>query len=102
VHALAKALDAVVAFQAGHRDEALVLIAEANHIEDGLVVEFGPPTIVKPTWELRGEMLLAMSRPREAHDAFVRSLALQPNRLLSVQGLAAAERAMAATGHGGE
>jgi len=102
VDALAKALDAVVAFQAGHRDEALVLIAEANHIEDGLVVEFGPPTIVKPTWELRGEMLLAMSRPREAHEAFVRSLALQPNRLLSVQGLAAAERAMATTGHGGE
>ena len=102
VDALARALDAAVAFQAGHRDEALVLIAEANRIEDSLIVEFGPPTIVKPTWELRGEMLLAMHRPREAHDAFVRSLALQPNRWLSVQGLAAAERAMATTGHGGE
>jgi tetratricopeptide (TPR) repeat protein len=102
VDAMAKALDAAIAFQAGHRDEALVLIAEANRIEDGLVVEFGPPTIVKPTWELRGEMLLAMNRPREAHDAFARSLALQPNRLLSVQGLAAAERAMTTTGHSGE
>jgi tetratricopeptide (TPR) repeat protein len=102
VAALAKALDAAVAFQAGRRDEALVLIAEANHIEDGLTVEFGPPTIVKPTWELRGEMLLAMNRPREAQDAFTRSLALQPNRLLSMQGLAAAERALAMTGHSGE
>lgn len=102
VDALAKALDAAVAFQAGHRDEALVLIAEANRFEDGLAVEFGPPTVVKPTWELRGEMLLAMGRPREAHDAFVRSLALQPNRLLSVQGLAAADRALTTAGGTGE
>ncbi len=102
VDALAKALDAAVAFHAGHRDEALLLIAEANRIEDGLPVEFGPPTIVKPTWELRGELLLAMSRPREAKDAFQRSLALQPNRLLSVDGMAAAERALASTGGTGE
>ena len=54
------------------------------------------------SFELRGEMLLAMNRPREAHDAFARSLALQPNRLLSVQGLAAAARAMTTTGHSGE
>lgn len=102
VDALAKALDAARAFQAGHPDEALLLIAEANRYEDGLAVEFGPPSIVKPTWELRGEMLLAMDRPREARDAFLRSLALQPNRLLSVQGLAAAERALATTGRTGE
>ncbi|HQR17478.1 MAG TPA: hypothetical protein PK948_03860 [Gemmatimonadales bacterium] len=101
VDALAKALEAAVAFKAGRRDEALVLIAEANRAEDGLAVEFGPPAVVKPTWELRGEMLLAMDRPQEAREAFVRSLALQPNRLLSVQGLAAAERALAATGRRG-
>jgi len=102
VDALAKALDAAIAFQAGHQDEALLLIAEANHIEDGMPVDFGPPTIVKPTWELRGEMLLAMHRPREAKDAFTRSLALQPNRLLSVQGLAAANHAMEASGGVGQ
>ncbi len=102
VHALAKALDAAIAFQAGHRDEALLLIAEANQIEDGLPVEFGPPTIVKPTWELRGEFLLAMNRPLEAKEAFTRSLALQPNRLLSVRGLADANRALNAKGQGAE
>jgi predicted Zn-dependent protease len=58
-------------------------------------VEFGPPSIVKPTWELRGEMLLAMNRPDEAKQAFARSLALQPNRWLSVEGLAAADQALA-------
>jgi len=97
VDALAKALDAAIAFQAGRQDEAILLITEANHVEDGMPVEFGPPTIVKPTWELRGEMLLAMHRPLEAKDAFTRSLALQPNRLLSVQGLAAANRALERT-----
>ena len=49
-------------------------------------MEFGPPTIVKPTWELRGEMLLAMNRPAEAQEAFTRSLAMQPGRLLSLRG----------------
>lgn len=102
VDALAKALAAATAFQAGHRDQALALIGEANQIEDALPVEFGPPTIVKPTWELRGEMLLAMGRPQEAKAAFARSLALQPNRLLSVEGLAAAERALGTAGQGTE
>ena len=101
VDALGMALDAAIAFQAGHQDEALVLLAEANRIEDGLPVEFGPPTIVKPTWELRGEFLLAMDRPREAKDAFTRSLALQPNRWLSAQGLAAANQALQTAGQGG-
>jgi tetratricopeptide (TPR) repeat protein len=93
VDALANALDAAIAFQAGRTDDALALVAEATRIEDALVVEFGPPTIVKPTWELRGEMLLAMNRPREAQQAFTRSLAMQPGRLLSLEGLAAAARA---------
>jgi len=95
VHALAMALDAAIAFQEGNREEALLLLDEANRIEDDLPVEFGPPSIVKPTWELRGEFLLAMDRPGEAADAFSRSLALQPNRWLSVQGLAAANQALA-------
>jgi len=102
VDALGKALDAAIAFQAGRRDEALLRIAEANHVEDGLPVEFGPPTIVKPTWELRGEFLLAMGRPEEAKAAFTRSLALQPNRLLSVQGLAEADKTLTTAGRGGQ
>lgn len=93
VGALAKALDAAIAFQAGRSDDALALVTEANRIEDALPVEFGPPIIVKPTWELRGEMLLAMNRPREAQAAFARSLAMQPGRLLSLEGLVVAARA---------
>ena len=69
------------------------LLEDQNRIEDALPVEFGPPIIVKPTWELRGEMLLAMNRPREAQAAFARSLAMQPGRLLSLEGLVVAARA---------
>lgn len=92
VIALARALDAVTAWKAGRREEALAFLDEANRAEDAQAVEFGPPAVVKPTWELRGELLLAMNRPAEARTAFERSLALQPGRLLSVQGLAEASR----------
>ncbi|HMU62431.1 MAG TPA: hypothetical protein PKA66_11660 [Gemmatimonadales bacterium] len=95
VNALSRALDAAIEFQAGHRDEALLVLDEANRIEDAMPVEFGPPSIVKPTWELRGELLLAMNRPGEAKEAFTRSLALQPNRWLSIEGLSAANQALA-------
>jgi tetratricopeptide (TPR) repeat protein len=111
VSTLAIALAAATAFQAGRREAGLTLITDATRIEDGLVVGFGPPTVVKPTHELRGEMLLAMGRPAEAQQAFARSLALQPKRLLSLRGLAlaaaaagdtaAAERAVRALPPGG-
>jgi len=93
VRAIAKSLAAAAAFHAGRRDEALALILEAEADEDALAVEFGPPTVVKPTHELHGEMLLAMGRPAEAQKAFARSLAMEPNRLLSLRGLAAAAAA---------
>jgi len=93
VSAIAKALAAASAFQAGRRDEALARIVEAEGVEGALAVEFGPPTVVKPTHELHGEMLLAMGRPAEAQREFERSLAMAPNRLLSLRGLAAAAAA---------
>ena len=58
-----------------------------------MAVEFGPPTVVKPTHELLGEMLLATGRPAEAQQAFTQALAQYPKRLLSLRGLAAAARA---------
>jgi len=38
-------------------------------------------------------MLLAMGRPAEAEKAFARALAMAPNRLLSLRGMAAAAAA---------
>ncbi|HRZ10241.1 MAG TPA: tetratricopeptide repeat protein [Gemmatimonadales bacterium] len=93
VHALDIALAAASAFHDGQVETALRLIREAAASEDALAVEFGPPTVVKPTNELLGEMLLAMGRPAEAQEAFTQALAQYPQRLLSLRGLATAARA---------
>ena len=93
VVALARSLAAAVAFDAGDRDRALALLSEASAGEEGMAVEFGPPGVVKPTFELRGEFLLAMGRPAEAQQAFARALAMYPKRLLSLRGLAVAATA---------
>ncbi len=93
VLALQASLAAAAAFHGGQVDTALALIRAAGASEDAMAVEFGPPTVVKPTHELLGEMLLAMGRPAEAQQAFTRALAQYPKRLLSLQGLAAAARA---------
>ncbi len=93
VRALDNALAAASAFHGGQVETALRLIREAAASEDAMAVEFGPPTVVKPTHELLGEMLLATGRPAEAQQAFTQALAQYPKRLLSLRGLAAAARA---------
>jgi cytochrome c-type biogenesis protein CcmH/NrfG len=57
-------------------------------------VEFGPPSVVKPTHELAGEIFLAAGRFPEAQREFTRALELAPGRSRSLLGLArAASRA---------
>lgn len=60
-----------------------------------MVVDFGPPDVVKPSHELLGEVLLAMGRAGEAQREFTSSVALAPRRPLSLLGLA---RSAAAAG----
>jgi tetratricopeptide (TPR) repeat protein len=87
-------LEAAEAHAAGADDRAIGLLREAAAREEKLPVEFGPPVIVKPSFELLGEVLLAAGRAEEAVAAFRRSLELAPKRWLSLRGLAqAAEKA---------
>ncbi len=51
---------------------------------------YGPPSIVKPSYEMYGEWLLENGRPKEALAQFEKSLELAPNKRLSVQGKEAA------------
>jgi tetratricopeptide (TPR) repeat protein len=60
--------------------------------ERALPMEFGPPSIYKPTEELLGELYLQMHRPDEARKAFEADLARAPGRRLGMRGLKLAEQ----------
>lgn len=62
--------------------------ATTLHTEAGY--SYGPPDIVKPSFELYGEWLLENGRPKDALVQFEKSLELAPNKRLSVQGKEAA------------
>ena len=59
---------------------------------DSVVVHFGPPNLT-PSYELLGDALLAVGRPKEAMAAYRQSLVLMPNRSNALLGLARARRA---------
>jgi tetratricopeptide (TPR) repeat protein len=80
---------------AGHADEGISLIRAAAGRDESLPVEFGPPSVVKPPWELLGDQLLLAGRATEAQVAYTRALEIYPGRFRSLQGLA---RAAAANG----
>jgi tetratricopeptide (TPR) repeat protein len=81
-------LDALLLWQSGQQEMALSRLAEAAAAEDARPLEYGPPVVIKPTRELRGELLLAAGRPAEARVELERALALHPNRRLAQQALA--------------
>jgi tetratricopeptide (TPR) repeat protein len=93
VRVLALNLAAAIAADEGAFDRAVELLRQATAIEDGLPAAYGPPDIVKPSWELLGELYLSQGRAAEAQAAFTHALALAPKRALSLRGLVAAATA---------
>jgi tetratricopeptide (TPR) repeat protein len=92
---MAMELEALVAAGRGDDAAALTTLGEAGAIEAGLPLEYGPPSIAKPSHELLGERLLALDRPGEARAAFEKALSRAPRRRLALEGLAAATAALA-------
>jgi tetratricopeptide (TPR) repeat protein len=80
-------LRGLLAIDAGRRQEGLELLRRAAAAEDALPFEFGPPHIVKPTFELLGEELLAAGDREGAAAAFRRALERTPGRTLAERGL---------------
>jgi len=78
------------ALRSGRADEGLASLREAAQAESALPVEFGPPAIEKPGWELLGDELLRLGRRDEARAAYERALAAAPGRRLAAEGLARA------------
>ena len=64
--------------------EKLLQKATALQTESGY--SYGPPAIIKPSFELYGEWLLENNQPSKALEQFELSLKLMPNKTLSVIG----------------
>ncbi len=87
-------MQALIALEDGKAEQALAQIGQATAIESEMPFEFGPPFIVKPSQELKGEILLELGRAAEAQAAFHVVLKRTPRRTAALLGLArAAERA---------
>lgn len=76
--------------------KAIELMQKATALEERLSPPSGPPSLIKPTHELFGEILLRAGKPAEASEQFKTALLRQPNRARSLLGAA---RAAAQTGN---
>ena len=85
-------LGALIALGERREEDALRLIAQAATAEDSLV-PYGPGGFL-PSHELYGEVLLILSRPREAAEQFDLALRGTPNRASSLLGRARAAKLM--------
>lgn len=69
---------------------AIDLMRKATALEEQMGAPYGPPTLVKPSHELFGEILLRAGKPKEAAEQFQTALLRQPNRARALLGLARA------------
>lgn len=74
----------------GDADAAVEVARQAAEAEAAMPLEFGPPYVDKPTYELLGELLLAAGRSVEADEAFRVALSRTPGRAAALAGLARA------------
>lgn len=88
-----KEVAAAIAADKSDSSSAERLLKEATTIESSLDAPSGPPDILKPSFEMYGELLLDEGRAKDAVAQFEAALTRTPNRRASVRGL---ERANAA------
>ncbi len=90
---LHQSLAGAVAHFRGDNETAVRELRSAAEREKALPYAFGPPVVVKPTFELLGELLAAAGKPGEAVEAFTEQLDRTPLRTLSLLGLSRANLA---------
>jgi len=73
---------------------AIELMKQATALEEAMSPPSGPPSLIKPSHELFGEILLRAGNPAEAAEQFKTSLQRQPNRARSLLGAKQAQDAM--------
>ena len=67
-------------------------LKKATKLEAASSYAYGPPSVVKPSFEMYGEWLLEVNRPADAITQFDLSLKAAPNKTLSLEGKKEAER----------
>ncbi len=83
-------VSAVAAMTKGDFKTAIELMQKATAMEEESGAPSGPPSLIKPTHELFGEILLKAGKPADAVAMFRTALLRQPNRARSLLGLARA------------
>ncbi len=84
-------IKSLLLIEEGNKEQGLQLLKETVLAESELPIDFGPPTIVKPTYELLGEVLMDMNKYEDAQIAFEKQLERTPKRRMSVLGKEQAE-----------
>ena len=82
--------EAVGLLAAGRQGEGMTALEAVAKRESAMPSAFGPPVLLKPSWELLGDERLAAGDKAKAAEAYRTSLKLQPGRSLSLAGLAKA------------
>ncbi|MEA2693015.1 MAG: hypothetical protein QOJ16_2402 [Acidobacteriota bacterium] len=86
-------IDALERLREGKKDEGIDLLKKAAEAESAMPLEFGPPALEKPSYELLGDELLALGRNDQAEQAYRSELARAPGRTRSLEGLLRAQQA---------
>ena len=85
---------ALEALRDGRTSDGIALLQRAAAAENRMPMEFGPPVIEKPTFELLGDELVALNRFAEAETAYASALARAPGRTRSLEGRLRAEEGL--------
>jgi predicted negative regulator of RcsB-dependent stress response len=80
-------IKALIMINEGKHDEGLSLLRKTAEREASLPIDFGPPVIVKPSYELLGDVLSEMGSASEAMEAYSKQLERTPERRISLMGL---------------
>ena len=90
-------IEALERIRGGKKDEGIALLRQAAEAESAMALEFGPPIVEKPTWELLGDELIALGRNAEAEPAYQSALARAPGRTHALEGLLRVQQALGKT-----
>ncbi|MFD2530879.1 tetratricopeptide repeat protein [Gracilimonas halophila] len=79
-------IQSLLMIEEGNTREAVELLNQAVVSESELPLDFGPPVIIKPSYELLGDVMMEMGNYEEALDAYQNQLERTPDRMRSLVG----------------